>query len=213
MNIKFITTNKEFADEIKANSNYKVDVMHIQKYIETKGHHTFYVSPANSLGYMDGGIDESLSEMFPSIGKKVRDQIEKHGKIWNKTFRYLPIGSAIIIPIDQNRSLISAPTMLTPQDVRHTKNAYYATMATLYTISKTPYKNIDVILTSMCCGCGAMSGKKSVEQILNAIKDYPTYKPEREEYGVVINEPNLKEQPKFEYPFGGCGEARPKKLI
>jgi len=46
----------------------------------------------------------------------------------------LPIGSSIIIGGDDNKSLIVAPTMLLPQNVEFTSNAYYATMAVLYNI-------------------------------------------------------------------------------
>jgi hypothetical protein len=50
---------------------------------------------------------------------------------------YLPIGSSVILD-KGNKSLIISPTMLLPQNVSNTKNAYYYTMAILYNILITP---------------------------------------------------------------------------
>jgi len=45
--------------------------MKVQDYIPTKK--TYYVSPANSLCFMDGGIDYALSRIiFPNIEMEVK---------------------------------------------------------------------------------------------------------------------------------------------
>lgn len=80
------------------------------------------------------------------------------------------------------------------------KNAYYATMATLYNIlinSKENIEDINIIFTSLCCGYGKMEEDVSIQQIIDGIKDYIHYKPKTIYKNIVINEPNLNEQPKY----------------
>ena len=58
---------------------------------------TIIVSPANSLGFMDGGIDMMYMQMFPGIQTTVQDTI-KTFNITTALGRYvLPIGSAILV--------------------------------------------------------------------------------------------------------------------
>jgi len=90
--------------------------------------------------------------------------------------------------------------MLLPQDVSTTKNAYYATMAVLYNIlinNKENIDDIDIIFTSMCCGYGKMDEDTSIQQIMDGIKDYKDYKPKILSKNIIINEPNLYDQPKY----------------
>jgi O-acetyl-ADP-ribose deacetylase (regulator of RNase III) len=48
----------------------------IQDYIPTKK--TYYVSPANSLCFMDGGFDYALSRIiFPNIEAEVKQIVKK----------------------------------------------------------------------------------------------------------------------------------------
>ena len=174
MPIKFVSLNKEFIQLAKS-KGYEAHLMKIQDYKPiTK---TYYVSPANSIGFMDGGIDMALSRIvFPGIEPVVKARI-KNQNIKNLISRsYLPIGSSIIIDYDSNRSMVVSPTMLLPQDVSKTQNAYYATMAVLYNVlcnRKEDINKVDILLTSMCCGYGKMSDETSLNQILKAIEDYP----------------------------------------
>jgi hypothetical protein len=51
--------------------------MNIENYKPTRK--TYYVSPANSLGFMDEGIDISLSRIvFPGIEPKLKKRIDKY---------------------------------------------------------------------------------------------------------------------------------------
>lgn len=86
------------------------------------------VSPANSFGFMNGGLDGAISRFFRgTIQVKVQRAIrEKH-------YGELPIGQAEIVPTDFEHFpyLICAPTMRIPQDVSKTLNAYLAFRAVL----------------------------------------------------------------------------------
>ena len=68
------------------------------------------VSPANSFGYMRGGIDALYAKRFAGIEARVRSAIAE-------TFGgELPVGEALIVETSDTRIpwLIAAPTMRTP---------------------------------------------------------------------------------------------------
>ena len=70
------------------------------------------VSPANSYGWMRGGIDAVYAQAFPGIEQQVRSIIlAYHGG-------ELPIGEAVVVPTGEAvpEWLISAPTMREPGD-------------------------------------------------------------------------------------------------
>jgi hypothetical protein len=197
MPIIFISLNDSFTTKIKE-YGYEAYTMKIQDYIPNKK--TYYVSPANSLCFMDGGIDLALSRIiFPNIEKEVKQTVKELG-IKNLMDRYyLPIGSSIIIDKGE-KCLVVAPTMLLPQDVSKTKNAYYATMSILYNIfinKKEDIDNVDILFTSLCCGFGKMDEDESIKQILQGINDYKNYNPLIVNENIILNEPNLHEQPKY----------------
>jgi len=183
---------------------------------------------------MDGGIDLALSTIcFPNCEKHVMNLIQQNGKEWLYQNKYLPIGSSLLynhkenfdelkLPKQKNkkhkqinyphkndfdkRFLMICPTMLLPQKVSKTDNAYYATMSLLYNILEVQGKNIndvDIILTSFCCGYGKMYDDESFNQIMRGINDYKTYGQyvdlEKSDFknGLVIAEPNLEQQPKY----------------
>jgi O-acetyl-ADP-ribose deacetylase (regulator of RNase III) len=70
------------------------------------------VSPANSYGWMRGGIDAVYAQAFPNIEQTVRSAVLAfHGG-------ELPVGEALIVPTGAYAPawLISAPTMRDPGD-------------------------------------------------------------------------------------------------
>jgi O-acetyl-ADP-ribose deacetylase (regulator of RNase III) len=91
------------------------------------------VSPANSFGFMDGGIDGIYMFHFGSdIQQKVRRQIFEfhHGE--------LPIGIADVVETNDSKIpfLIAAPTMRVPMILNDTVNPYLAARAVFILISK-----------------------------------------------------------------------------
>lgn len=73
---------------------------------------TAVVSPANSLGWMRGGIDGVYARWLPGIEDRVRAAIaEEHGD-------ELPVGQTVIVPTGAEPPapawLVSAPTMRLP---------------------------------------------------------------------------------------------------
>ena len=197
MPIKFISLSDTFTNKIKA-LNYDAYTMKIQDYKPIRK--TYYVSPANSFCFMDGGIDLALSRIiFPKIEYEAKQIVKQIGIINLLKRPYLPIGSSIIIDRGDN-SLILSPTMLLPQNISSTNNVYFATIAVLYNIlinRGEKLDDIDIIFTSIGCGYGKMTEDESIKQIIEGIKDYKNYKPKILNKNIIINEPNLNEQPKY----------------
>lgn len=199
MPIIFISLSDTFTTKMNAHG-FNAKTMKIQDYIPNPDKQTYYVSPANSLCFMDGGIDYALSRIiFPGIEPEVKSIVKQLGITSIVGKQYLPIGSSIIVDRG-SKSLVMSPTMLLPQNVAGTRNAYYATMAVLYNVlvnRKENLENVDIILTSFCCGYGKMDEDVSIRQIMEGIRDYKNYTPTHVNKNIIISEPNLHEQPKY----------------
>jgi O-acetyl-ADP-ribose deacetylase (regulator of RNase III) len=89
------------------------------------------VSPANSFGFMNGGIDAVYIEKFgQQLEDRLRDLIEVIPT------KELLVGNALVIPIkDETQEvyewLIAAPTMRTPQRIIDATDVYLATRAAI----------------------------------------------------------------------------------
>lgn len=197
MPIRFISLNEEFIEKIKK-EGYDGRLMNIKNYKPEEGRKTYYVSPANSLCSMTGGIDYVLSRIiFPQIKTEIKKKLSTVGYVSKKGRHYLPIGSSLIIDQEENRSLILSPTMLLPQVIRGTNNVYYATMAILFNILVNrgeSLEDVDILFTSMGCGYGKMRVKDSIRQIKKAIRDYPSYEAVIHDDSTILHQPNLNEQ-------------------
>jgi O-acetyl-ADP-ribose deacetylase (regulator of RNase III) len=86
------------------------------------------VSPANSYGFMDGGIDMLYSEAF---GWGVQGRLQ--ALIQEKHHRELLVGAAEIVETGHSTLpfLITAPTMRVPMILQHSVNPYLAARAVL----------------------------------------------------------------------------------
>jgi O-acetyl-ADP-ribose deacetylase (regulator of RNase III) len=215
MPILFITLNESYTEKIRQ-YGFQAKTMRIEEFIPNPNRQTYYVSPANSFCFMDGGIDYALSRIiFPRVESVVKGCVRELGIQTLLGRPYLPIGSSIILDRDINRSLVIAPTMLLPQNVSGTKNAYYATMAILYNIlinKQEDLEKVDILFTSLCCGYGKMKEEESIQQILDGIRDYKDYTPSRVQTNIVVNEPNLHEQPKY-YQNSEFFEINPEEIL
>jgi O-acetyl-ADP-ribose deacetylase (regulator of RNase III) len=137
---------------------------------------TAFVSPANCLGFMDGGIDRVFSRtMFPGCEAKVKRKILEIGFKTLLGRHYLPIGSAFCVPVGaagQATGLICAPTMFLPHNVARTQNAYHSFFAALAVFHKLEGQYDTLVATSHCCGYGGMDAPVSAEQMREAYDDW-----------------------------------------
>ena len=118
------------------------------------------ISPANSFGFMDGGIDLAYSEYFGWDLEKILQH-----KIQDTFYGEIPVGIATIINTGNEniKYLISAPTMRVPMDVSNTVNAYLAFRASLIEIKKFNENNKEKITSILCPGLGTLTGRISPE--------------------------------------------------
>jgi hypothetical protein len=203
MPIIFISSSETYTEKIKR-YGYEAHTINIQYYTPNPYRRTYYILPTNSLFIIENEYDYILTNnIFPNdnIEEDVKDYIKHLGTRNLMGKPYLPIGSSIILDINKN-SLVIAPTMLLPQDVSKTENAYYATMAILYNIlvnrlRAEELEDVDILFTPFCCDYGNMDEDESIKQILRGIKDYKNYKPIIFNLNTIIKEPNLYDQPKY----------------
>lgn len=147
-----------------------------------------YVSPTNSLGRMEGGIDLIMSrQLFPNVNRKLAKMIKLLG-IVGKTGQYiLPIGSSLFFPEQKTSGgLITTPVMYNSSSIGHTENVYISILTTFILFQKINlYRKKEegpqfqhLVITSHGCGNGAMNEDDSVMQIRKAYDDFisKTYK-------------------------------------
>lgn len=146
--------NKEFA-RYKDHVQYPAVVVHlgVDKLLEQFEVDSL-VSPANSFGFMDGGIDGVYSQHIPGIQAKVQKMIRAcfSGEI--------PVGIAEGVETGQINpfEVICAPTMRTPADLRNELaiNCYLATRAAFVSCYDMYGVNRIVAIPGMGTGVGGL---------------------------------------------------------
>lgn len=129
------------------------------------------VSPANSFGFMRGGIDAALLEYFgESVEQKVR------GRILSQYGGELLVGQAFdvstghpVIPI-----LICAPTMRVPMELPHdTINPFLATRAVMRLVRMSGIES--VVFSGMGTGAGRVPHETCAKQMFHGIFDVAVF--------------------------------------
>jgi O-acetyl-ADP-ribose deacetylase (regulator of RNase III) len=168
-----------YDEELNGLSNVEVcsgptdirDLSGVASYIDA------YVSPANSYGWMNGGIDAIYSQMFPFVQARVQDKIGRINpspQSVNKPF--LPVGSATIVTVSSRDNtpsqLICAPTMEMPMSIaKKPENIYYAMYAILKVTQYLP-KNFTVAIPGLGTGVGRVPPTVSAQYIRKAFDDF-----------------------------------------
>jgi O-acetyl-ADP-ribose deacetylase (regulator of RNase III) len=117
------------------------------------------VSPANSFGWMEGGIDLAYSQKF---GWDLQARLQKLLK--EEHYGELPVGQAVIVSTNHKDYpwLVSAPTMRMPLVVVGTVNAHLAFRAALIAVKKhnaTSQFREHQIDSILCPGLGTSIGR------------------------------------------------------
>lgn len=127
------------------------------------------VSPANSFGFMDGGLDLALSERLGwDLERKLMDRIKAlpEGE--------LLVGQAMTLETGDPEIpyLISAPTMRIPTNfnIDTSVNAYLAMKAILIAANKEPEIQ-SVAIPGLCTGIGRMDPKIAARQMFYAFEE------------------------------------------
>lgn len=125
------------------------------------------VSPANSFGFMDGGLDRAIIyELGPQVQDNVQAEIVRnfHGE--------LPVGCAVLVETRKSKwpHLVAAPTMRVPEDVSGTVNAFLAFRAILleisrYNLANTPSPIKTLVCPGLATGIGKLPSKNCAVQM------------------------------------------------
>ena len=124
------------------------------------------VSPANSFGFMDGGIDLAISEYF---GWHIEEHLQK--LIKSTPMGELLVGQAALIETGDARipTLVSAPTMRVPLEIQNTVNIYLA-MKAILTVTKD--SGIEMLaIPGLGTGCGQVDPTSSARQMRRAFEE------------------------------------------
>lgn len=151
------------------------------------------VSPANSFGFMDGGLDHQISEYF---GWDLQTRVQK--AIQARPLRELLIGEAIIVPTDHARTpwLVVAPTMRVPMRTRTAINAYLSMKAILVAVREhrhdIPIES--VAISGLGTGIGQLVPEVCASQMWQAFREvvldehkYPGSFAEAQKMHVALN--------------------------
>lgn len=138
------------------------------------------VSPGNSFGFMDGGLDLAISK---KMGWGIQTELKK--RISALPMKELLVGQAATVKVEgADQYVICAPTMRVPssESIPESVNAYLATKAILLECLKT--KNIhSVAIPGLCTGTGKMLPSVAANQmfmaylevIKNMTPEFPTF--------------------------------------
>ncbi len=136
------------------------------------------VSPANSYGIMDGGLDLLIRNYF---GMELQIRVQE--KIKKEFFSEQPVGTSMIVRTGHSKHpfLAHTPTMRIPKNISKTDNVYFAMYAMLCAVAKHNQENNQKIQKVLCPGLGTGAGYVPVtiaaEQMELAYKNF--YNPPR----------------------------------
>src|SRR5215469_6183650 len=120
------------------------------------------VSPANSYGVMDGGIDARYTEFF---GLRPQTELQQYIATKGK----LLVGESALVRTGHERIpyMICAPTMRTPGPVPKV-NAFYAMAAVLDAVARSHELIPDVYCPGLCTGVGRVSAVDAASEMARA---------------------------------------------
>ena len=126
------------------------------------------VSPANSQGFMDGGIDRIYTEYFG-----LRPQTELQAAISALEAGELAVGESIVVTTGDETIpfMICAPTMTTPGPVPAT-NAFYAMSAVLFAATRHQDILEQVYCPGLCTDVGEVEPADAAEEMAFAYRKW-----------------------------------------
>ena len=145
--------------------NYEVEIL-CADMLEVA--HSCVVSPANSYGFMDGGIDYVYYNYFgPDIQVKVQQAIAKRPE------GMLPVGASLIVETGDSKIpfLLVAPTMEMPGAVRFS-HCYHAMVAILRAANTYPQNISDVFCPGLATGVGRVEPEYAAQEMASAYHDW-----------------------------------------
>lgn len=126
------------------------------------------VSPANSYGFMDGGIDATFRAFFGAV---VEDRVRE--AIGRRPEGYLPVGASLVIRTGDARIpyMVVAPTMLSPEQISK-ENCYRAMRAVLRIAASQKEVGRAVYCPGLGTGVGMVSPDEAAQEMALAYRDW-----------------------------------------
>jgi len=158
LNLKLIDINNKLCDAWKMEFEKCDNVQIINGVFQDVADYDCIVSPANSYGKMDGGIDLIIRNYF---GMELQNKVQK--VIQESYYGEQPVGTSFLVETGNIKHpfLAHTPTMRVPMDISNTDNVYNAMYAMLRTIANYNKTNNMVIKSVLCPGLGTATGKVS----------------------------------------------------
>ena len=124
------------------------------------------VSPANSFGFMDGGLDALYTRFF---GPQLQHRLQR--MIRERASGELLVGQALPVQTGHTRIpwCISAPTMRVPRSLETAEPAYLATRAALRCAMTAGLSS--VAIPGMGTGVGGLHPQRAARAMLHAVND------------------------------------------
>ncbi|MGD1715575.1 macro domain-containing protein [Dapis sp. BLCC M172] len=161
MKLILVAPNQLLSNAFAENFHYLPNVEIINNYFEVVPEYDCLVSPANSFGLMDGGIDAAIIKYF---GDSLMTLVQQ--KILDEYLGEQPVGTSMIVETGhpQHPFLAHTPTMRVPMSIAGTDIPYVAMWAMLLAIRRHNRQQEQQIRTVVCPGLGTGIGKVSYQE-------------------------------------------------
>lgn len=150
MKLILCDTNERLCAAWKHRFAGEPDVEVIYSRFEDVTEYDAIVSPGNSFGLMDGGIDAAIIDYF---GCELMQRVQT--EIMTQYCGEQPVGTCLLVYTDNDKHPVLAhtPTMRIPRNIQGTDNVYNAMRAMLVAV-----KHSADIKTVLCPGLGTCTG-------------------------------------------------------
>jgi len=166
MHLHFVDTSGDLIEELRRAFAGASDVTCTTGDILAVARHAL-VSPANSYGFMDGGIDAAYSAFF---GAQLQVAVQQ--AINRRPEGHLPVGASLAVRTGHARIpyLIVAPTMQFPEEVP-SQNCYRAMRAILRLVKAEPELGREVFCPGLATGTGRVPAGEAAAEMFRAYAD------------------------------------------
>ena len=156
MRLILVAPNSLLAAAFKSHFNYLPDVEIVNDYFEWLPIFDCLVSPANSFGMMDGGMDAANIKFF---GSSLMERVQE--RILTNYLGEQPVGTSMIVETGHPKHpfLAHTPTMRVPMSIKGTDIPYVAMWAMLLAVRHHNQHAQKKIVCVACPGLGTGIGR------------------------------------------------------
>lgn len=156
MRLILVAPNSLLAAAFQEHFDYLPNVEIVNDYFEWLPDYNCLVSPGNSFGMMDGGIDAAIIKFF---GSSLMDKVQE--RILTNYLGEQPVGTSMIVETGHplHPFLAHTPTMRVPMSIIGTDIPYVAMWAMLLAVRQHNQQAKDKINSIACPGLGTGIGR------------------------------------------------------